>query len=278
LALLQGLNRRLQRVLPLVDLSSAAGWRAGAALRSIGHAVFYDLKIQLLEGALRATATATAPISLQLDHAKKTWSQDCGARDPATSQCVFAQAFHQSLGAAAAPFRNSERVFAVQFANEAGIDAGGVSREALTEIVADLHSPDLELFLLCPNGTHRVHGNMDAYLPNPAAASPLAMQMFEFVGKLMGVSLRTKATLPFNFPSFVWKALLGLDLDWGDLEVVFPWSSAPSYLSRSASFAAESVATARTGALCIIPFFLSSSQTAVSLVPLSLHSSFRCRH
>ena len=132
-------------------------------------------------------------------------------REPATSQCLFAQAFHQSAEASAAQYRraadrtDSSLPFSVNFVNEAGIDAGGVSRDALTEIVTDLHGPDFNLFLLCPNGVSKINSNMDKYLPNPSCVSPLSIQMFEFVGKLMGVSLRAKATLPFSFPSLVWK-------------------------------------------------------------------------
>jgi hypothetical protein len=215
LALLQGVNARLRRSLPFVDLSAAAPHRTGVKLRALGHAVFYDLKAELLEASLRATAAGPGSgqggaVVLHLDHAKKTLSQDKGTRDPADSQCVFAQAFHQASRVPTnSVYRQPDRVFSVSFVGEAGIDAGGVSRDALTEMVGDLHAPDFNLFLLCPNGVHKVGTNLDKYLPNGAATSPLAIAMFEFVGKLMGVSLRTKATLPFNFPSLVWKAVLG---------------------------------------------------------------------
>ena len=33
--------------------------------------------------------------------------------------------------------------------------------------------------------------------------------MYEFVGKLMGVSARAKLTLPFDFPAIVWKQIVG---------------------------------------------------------------------
>ena len=66
--------------------------------------------------------------------------------------------------------------------------------------------------MLCPNGVSKINSNMDKYLPNPSCVSPLSIQMFEFVGKLMGVSLRAKATLPFSFPSLVWKVDLVLSV------------------------------------------------------------------
>ena len=39
---------------------------------------------------------------------------------------------------------------------------------------------------------------MGSYIPNPRHVSPLAIAMFEFVGKLMGLSLRYKQSLPFT--------------------------------------------------------------------------------
>jgi E3 ubiquitin-protein ligase HERC2 len=62
---------------------------------------------------------------------------------------------------------------------------------------------------------------MDKCLPNHRLfADPLALQMLEFVGKLMGMSLRAKLTLPFSFPSLVWKLLLGEEATIEDLRDV----------------------------------------------------------
>jgi hypothetical protein len=225
IAMLQCLNNRLRKILPFIDLGAGVDYFTGYKLRRLGYLIFYDLKMELLETALRSSGTNSSHvISLNLDHQKKTLGEDCGNVDPATSQCIFAQAFHQCVRASASQFRSNEsagRVFSVNFVGEAGIDAGGVYRDAMTEIVGDLHSPEhLSLFTLCPNGVHKINSNMDKYIPNPASRSPLAIQMFEFVGKLMGVSLRTKATLPFNFPSLVWKGCVGGTIEVSDIESI----------------------------------------------------------
>ncbi len=47
--------------------------------------------------------------------------------------------------------------------------------------------------------------------------------MFEFVGKLIGISLRTRNPLPFSFPSLMWKALVGEAVnkaDLGDIDAI----------------------------------------------------------
>jgi len=44
--------------------------------------------------------------------------------------------------------------------------------------------------------------------------------MFEFVGVLMGIALRTKAPFAIDLPSIVWKTLLNLTVDTSDLEAI----------------------------------------------------------
>jgi hypothetical protein len=51
--------------------------------------------------------------------------------------------------------------------------------------------------------------NCEKFVPNPSYTSTTTMEMYEFVGKLMGMSIRTKLLLPFEFPPLIWKALVG---------------------------------------------------------------------
>ena len=108
----------------------------------------------------------------------------------------------------------------MRFKNERGIDAGGVYREALTEIVDDLHSEYFSLLMLCPNGQHAYPTNANKYVPHPASTTAMAVEMFEFTGKIMGLSLRTRAAMPFQLPSIVWRALLGQPVDRSDLAAI----------------------------------------------------------
>lgn len=86
------------------------------------------------------------------------------------------------------------------FRGENGSDAGGVFREGMSRVVEDLHNPHaLDLLTPCPNSRHGLPTNVDKSLPNPRLAGcPLAGAMLEFVGKLMGMSLRAHLCLPFQ--------------------------------------------------------------------------------
>lgn len=70
----------------------------------------------------------------------------------------------------------------------------------MSRVVEDLHNPAaLSLLTPCPNARHGLPTNVDKSLPNQRLAGcPLAGAMLEFVGKLMGMSLRAHLCLPFQ--------------------------------------------------------------------------------
>jgi HECT-domain (ubiquitin-transferase) len=90
----------------------------------------------------------------------------------------------------------------------------------MTRIADDLFSNHFDLLIPCPNAKHGAGQNNDKYLPNPQHCSPLAMAQFTFVGKLMGISLRTRLCMSFELPSLVWKGLTGLAIGGDDLRAI----------------------------------------------------------
>ena len=70
----------------------------------------------------------------------------------------------------------------------------------MQRIVEDLFNGEIDLFVPCPNAKHDINLNRHLFLPNPKyARDKTALDMMEFIGKIMGVSLRTKLALPFLF-------------------------------------------------------------------------------
>ncbi|TYZ68588.1 hypothetical protein PybrP1_010076 [[Pythium] brassicae (nom. inval.)] len=228
-ALLKYLNQSLQASLPLLDLrDTRASWTVAHRLRRLSHCVFFDLKSALVDAAVEATsvlgdtANSSNMARITLDRLQALESRDDREVEPSVSECFFAQAFRQLHSVDPSQFRrkidSKGRLFSVKFRGEEGVDWGGVYREGANSMVDDLFSAHFSLFVLCPNGQHDTGGNRAMYLPNPKCTSPVAVQMFEFVGKLLGISLRTRGDFPFAFPSLVWKQLLGQPLAASDLE------------------------------------------------------------
>ncbi|CAI5744110.1 unnamed protein product [Peronospora destructor] len=231
-ALLKYLNMSLQHCLSLLDLrNTQSPWTIAHRLRQLSHCIFFDVKNALVESAIEVTNLPgetsggnshqqTARITL--DRMQALESRDDREVEPSVSECFFAQAFRQLYQVDPALLRrqidSKGRLFSVKFRGEEGVDWGGVYREGATSIVDDLFSSHFKLFVLCPNGQHDIGNNRGMYLPNPKCTSPVATQMFVFVGQLLGISLRTRGDFPFKLPSLVWKQLLGHPLTRADLE------------------------------------------------------------
>ncbi|ETO14536.1 hypothetical protein RFI_22832, partial [Reticulomyxa filosa] len=143
--------------------------------------------------------------------------------DPSGLKSIFGQLFTQLKNTRYSTFRGSsgQQLWSVQFAGEGSIDVGGPYRESLTNAISDLQSDSTPLFVLSPNGRNSVGLNREKWIPNPSCTSSLYLSMYEFVGVLMGIALRTKQTLGFDLPSIVWKQLLPDEkVDISDLEAI----------------------------------------------------------
>eukprot|EP00696_Hemimastix_kukwesjijk_P014789 gnl/Hemi2/28838_TR9565_c0_g3_i1.p1 gnl/Hemi2/28838_TR9565_c0_g3~~gnl/Hemi2/28838_TR9565_c0_g3_i1.p1 ORF type:complete len:508 (+),score=157.51 gnl/Hemi2/28838_TR9565_c0_g3_i1:273-1796(+) len=83
---------------------------------------------------------------------------------------------------------------------------------AAFKLVCDeLMSPALPLFTLCPNGLYNVGQNRESFVVNPKAAGKRELESFEFVGKILAMSLLAERPLCTSLllPSLFWKYLCG---------------------------------------------------------------------
>jgi hypothetical protein len=226
IALIQGFNQHIQRLLPFVDLANPCRHSLGAKLRALAPLVLRDVKMAVVEaGKERTQGSGGNSLTITLDNFAASRSMEAAERDVTTSRCIFVQAFralHHKDSQVLRSCWDGDRVFQVTFRGENGSDAGGVFREGMSRVLEDLYSPEtLNLLIPCPNAQHGLPTNTDKFLPNPQLATcPLALEMFEFVGKLMGMSLRANLCLPFHFPSLIWKRLLGHEVLRSDMDAV----------------------------------------------------------
>eukprot|EP01038_Epipyxis_sp_PR26KG_P004657 gene4657-6544_t len=89
----------------------------------------------------------------------------------------------------------------------------------------ELQSAALPLLLRTKNAVGIIGNNRDAWTFNPGATTKTQLEMYRFLGKLMGVSIRSKNYLALNFPSLIWKLLVNdnpliEDLEGIDLSLV----------------------------------------------------------
>uniref|UniRef100_K3X8T2 HECT domain-containing protein n=1 Tax=Globisporangium ultimum (strain ATCC 200006 / CBS 805.95 / DAOM BR144) TaxID=431595 RepID=K3X8T2_GLOUD len=113
-----------------------------------------------------------------------------------------------------------DNFYHVNFLGENATDAGGPYRETLAQYCEELHSTQLPLLLPTSNSQHNVGAGREKWILNPGARTATLLQMFEFLGKLMGVVLRSKQYLSLNIASMIWKKLVGEKLHIDDLAAV----------------------------------------------------------
>ena len=210
--------------------ATVARQRAHAADLSVSHIIhklkgiyFTDTKMSVLEALLKQGATGVGKTPVVLHRLKASRAREDPKTDPHGLRSMFGQLFHSLRNFNHKNWRKArphEQLFSVDFLGEGSIDVGGPYRESFTLACQDLMSDATPLFLPSPNRVNSVGLNREKYIINPAATSPLALQMFTFIGSMFGIALRTKYTLSLDLPSLVWKQVLGEPVDHGDLEAV----------------------------------------------------------
>ena len=155
--------------------------------------------------------------SIPLNRQKAVGQKDGETKDEYT---LFYQFFKAANSLSPDRFRDGTQPFTIQFLGEYGDDAGGLFREAMTIIFKEIQSNPLTLFIPSPNGRMNYGRERDVFIPNPRSTTALCIQMYEFLGKMIGVMIRTKNTVPLNLADLFWKRLVGIDITVSDIQSI----------------------------------------------------------
>lgn len=94
---------------------------------------------------------------------------------------------------------------------------GGPYRETITMMCTELQSKALPLLIPSPNQKHDNGLFREKWVLNPSANNAIQLKMFEFLGVLMGCSIRSRNFLNLDLPSMIWKQLIDIPLAKDDL-------------------------------------------------------------
>lgn len=209
--LLKYFNSQISQFLPLVDLKNVSEeWSLAYLVYVLRGLIFYNVKTNFLNDVLQRNGTFLRRAVVPLDRSQNKLKEEC----------LFLQGFHVLSSVEPIRLRQNDRAFEIQFVNEGAQDMGGPYQEAMTQFTLDFQNKDLGLFLPCPNATDETGFNQEKLIPNSAAISPSKLAQFEFIGRLIGIAIRTRNYLNLHFPSIVWKTLVGSRLDRNDLESI----------------------------------------------------------
>lgn len=91
------------------------------------------------------------------------------------------------------------RVWKVKFVGESVDDCGGGFSESIAEMCDELQNGSVPLLIQTPNGRGEAGANRDCFLLDPTLTSVLQMNMFRFLGVLMGIAVRTGSPLSLKY-------------------------------------------------------------------------------
>ncbi|RLN52478.1 hypothetical protein BBJ29_001110 [Phytophthora kernoviae] len=162
------------------------------------HRMLSAVKRTVWDNALGRTNESGVPFELTLNRPKAMRFRATGKTDAEGRHTLFSQAFRQLQSLDGSHFRREDALYHVTFLGENAQDAGGPYRETFAQYCEELQSAQLPLMLPTPNSQHNVGVGREKWLLNPGSASPTAIQMLEFLGKLMGASVRTVDSMLVN--------------------------------------------------------------------------------
>ena len=205
-AVIQLLNILLLKTLPFIDLSASEPIPGSLTYLLLQHRglLFESIKSEPFNKALELTQTSGGSPDLMLSRSRARKHANSGLCDSDARFSTFGQAFRQLHHLPATTFRRTDRIYTTKFMGEHAQDAGGPYRETFATYCSELQSVALPLFVKTPNGRHSVGYNREKWILNPGATSNIQLEMFAFLGKLMGLAIRSKEYLALNIPSFVW--------------------------------------------------------------------------
>jgi hypothetical protein len=214
---LKMLNAKIAAVLPVIDFNQAAvQWSLANRISNMRSLIFYEVKQKPWNHILRITESGSRQ-HVQINRPKALRAREKG--DPEGRRSIFGQVYRQLHFNRPSRLRTSERPWNVNYIGEGGTDAGGLFRDSISALCEDIQSDHLPLFVKCAN-SRGFGDNQEKFVPNPSSTLSLFLSMYRFIGKLMGVAIRGGHTLNLDFPSIVWKPLVGQKIDRSDLRAI----------------------------------------------------------
>lgn len=217
-------NRQVKKLLHLISLDFNMGNCQGLDelqklfLQTRGY-IFLHLKNTLFKQVLEKTQVDSKQ-EISIDRTKAGLYRNQGKVDAQGIVSVFGQLYRLLNKQSHSSLRHHERIFKVNFKGEGSTDAGGPYNEVISTISDELTSRFLPLLVPTQNNLHNIGDNRDAWIINPSAESPLHLDMFVFLGKMMGVAIRTQNNLNISLPPLFWKKLVMENVTISDLKGV----------------------------------------------------------
>lgn len=150
----------------------------------------------------------------------KRYRQHGGLAGPDGTKSVFGQLCSRWHTLKPEDLLLPHRIWKVKFVGESVDDVGGGYSESIAEMCEELQNGAVPILIPTPNGREETGVNRDCFILNPEATSPIHLNMFRFLGVLLGIAIRSGSPVDLQLAPPVWKQLVGESLTLQDLSEV----------------------------------------------------------
>jgi len=253
-SIIKTFNRNLAEAIDFLSTLSALPYNFGAKWFNLGTylSAFRNLwmtpiKIELSQKIMAKTAIARDHVpKVTIERLKNFSEKEKQATIAATSKeivsykirddFIFTKAYEQLKEVSTTLFRPVKPsgsdpflAFEIIFKGELAMGEAGPYRQFFADISQELQPnnvslatqyKNLNLLVPSPNNYAKLGEGRDNFVINPSAKSTYHLQLFEFLGILMGCSVRTGTHLTLDLPTLFWKQLVNQPISIEDLEEI----------------------------------------------------------
>lgn len=178
--------------------------------------VLYASKIEIIDNEIGKIHRNSSSPSFTFNRAKAHNIQLEKKLDIKGERTFFCQ-LYQLCKSDKTIFTCDGRAFNVQYKGEPGTDSGGLYRDFLDNISRELMGPCLRLLKRTPNNVSNVGQFREKYILNADANTVQEMELFRFLGWLIGMTIASDNILTINMSHFSWKQILGDPIELNDI-------------------------------------------------------------
>ena len=224
-------NLLLSQVFSLINFDrQESSYTLGSMIIQLKNIIFHSVKMEFFFTVLDKTSFTGNQPTVNIDRLKLAAKKDKKSIESLSisnlSHTMFGIAFNQLQNISSVQLRQkkppgAEPHFAIKivFKGENVQGDGGPYRQFFTDVSKELQGV-LPLFIPCPNAQQIEGENRDKFIINPSLQTSNDITLFEFVGKLMGLAIRTGVLLTLDLPTTFWKPLVGNKVNLEDMKLI----------------------------------------------------------
>ncbi len=187
-------------------------------LLRLRHLIPTATRMSIINRALEKSTTKAKSFEINIDRVSANRHIDRGEVDHNGQWSVFSQMFRELTSRPVSDLCSNDRGFKIDL-GEGAIDGGGPYREVWTNLAEDLMSSYLPVLVPSPNQRTKTGENQEKWALNPLCNSAVQLQMLGFLGKLMGMAIRSHNYLEIELSQVCWKLIAGEHVSMRDFQL-----------------------------------------------------------